>query len=173
MSIVCWEDTVCSNFVIFYRHFSLGRQSRLGRYGNLAHINTFQIIRYYTWPTFFLNFCSLCSPWMRLCIWFKLYPNMLSPTKKAISQQSCPCYRDCLIIRMSHRQLCWWLVSAAKKTNKIIVLLYAAVTSKSNQNCCRIFLRLQFFLTCAKKTNKQTNKLKKNKVKIRKRSRWA
>lgn len=156
MSIVCWEDIVCSNFAIFYRHYSLGRQNRLGRYGNLAHINTFQIIRYYTWRTFFLNFCSLCSPWMRRCIWFKLYPNMLNLTKKAISQQFCPCYRDCLIIRMSHRQLCWWLVCAAKKTNKIIVLLYAAVTSKSNQNSCRIFLQLQLFLTGAKKTNKQT-----------------
>ena len=67
MSFVCWEDIVCSNFVIFYRHYSLERQSRLGRYGNLAHINTFLIICYYTWPTFFPNFCSLCSPWMRLC----------------------------------------------------------------------------------------------------------
>ena len=46
--------------------------------------------------------------------------------------------------------------AAKKKTDKIIVLLYAAVTSKSNQNCSRIFLQLQLFLTGAKKANKQT-----------------
>lgn len=38
MSFVCWEDIVCSNFVIFYRHYSLEIQSLLGRYGNLTHI---------------------------------------------------------------------------------------------------------------------------------------